>query len=150
MNPIDENLQVMAFIEAAPFAFGRHLAKLRRVKGWSQEKLALESGMARSYLGGIERGQRNVSLKNLVKLAKSLNIPTPVLMNFSVDEKLIQAKMQSLMLAGATVPPLSEKHSNEVCAPRDRRRRPESMDAQNRSMRSALHEEDSAYDADKS
>ena len=150
MNPTDDNLHMMAFIEAAPFAFGRHLAKLRKVRGWSQEKLALESGMARSYLGGIERGQRNVSLKNLVKLAKSLNVPAPVLMNFSVDENLIQVKLQILMLEGATVPPMSDKRPDTVPVPGALGRDHTSMDDQQRKKRSALHEKDTPYDTDES
>ena len=55
--------------------FGRRLAELRKQKGWSQEKLALESGIARSYLGGVERGQRNIALLNIYKLADALNVP---------------------------------------------------------------------------
>ncbi|NSL53537.1 helix-turn-helix domain-containing protein [Uliginosibacterium aquaticum] len=52
--------------------FGRRLATLRKQRGWSQEKLALESGLARSYLGGVERGQRNIALLNILKLARTL------------------------------------------------------------------------------
>jgi transcriptional regulator with XRE-family HTH domain len=52
--------------------FGRRLAALRRARGWSQERLALESGLARSYLGGVERGQRNIALLNILKLARTL------------------------------------------------------------------------------
>lgn len=52
--------------------FGRRLAALRKQRGWSQEKLALESGLARSYLGGVERGQRNIALLNILKLARTL------------------------------------------------------------------------------
>lgn len=55
--------------------FGRHLAALRRQAGWSQETLALESGLARSYLGGVERGQRNISLINISRLAGALSVP---------------------------------------------------------------------------
>lgn len=55
--------------------FGRHLAALRRQAGWSQESLALESGLARSYLGGVERGQRNISLMNICRLASALSVP---------------------------------------------------------------------------
>jgi transcriptional regulator with XRE-family HTH domain len=55
--------------------FGRRLAQVRKLKGWSQEKLALESGIARSYLGGVERGQRNVALLNICKLAQTLEVP---------------------------------------------------------------------------
>lgn len=52
--------------------FGRRLAALRKERGWSQERLALESGLARSYLGGVERGQRNIALLNILKLARTL------------------------------------------------------------------------------
>lgn len=65
--------------------FGRHLAKLRKAKGWSQEKLALESGLARSYLGGVERGQRNIALVNICKLAESMELPPAELMKFGGD-----------------------------------------------------------------
>ena len=36
--------------------FGQRLAAVRKERGWSQEQLALESGVARSYLSGVERG----------------------------------------------------------------------------------------------
>lgn len=62
--------------------FGRRLAELRRTKGWSQEKLALESGLARSYLGGVERGQRNIALLNICRLAETLGVSTSELMRF--------------------------------------------------------------------
>lgn len=63
--------------------FGRHLVALRRAKGVSQERLALESGLARSYLSGIERGLRNVSLVNICVLAKTLEFPPARLLEFS-------------------------------------------------------------------
>lgn len=66
--------------------FGRRLAELRRQRGWSQEALSLESGIARSYLGGIERGQRNVALVNICKLAEALGVPPAKLFNFSFAE----------------------------------------------------------------
>lgn len=62
--------------------FGRRLAQLRKERGWSQEKLALESGVARSYLGGIERGQRNVALMNICRLAEALVVEPAELMKF--------------------------------------------------------------------
>jgi transcriptional regulator with XRE-family HTH domain len=62
--------------------FGKKLTQLRKARGWSQEKLALESGLARSYLGGIERGQRNIALLNIFRLAETLQVPASALMNF--------------------------------------------------------------------
>jgi transcriptional regulator with XRE-family HTH domain len=63
--------------------FGRRLAMLRKEKGWSQEQLALQSGLARSYLSGVERGQRNIALENIVRLANILELRPSVLMDIS-------------------------------------------------------------------
>jgi len=62
--------------------FGRHLATLRKLRGWSQETLALESGLARSYLSGIERGVRNVALANICALADTLSLPPQEMLAF--------------------------------------------------------------------
>jgi transcriptional regulator with XRE-family HTH domain len=55
--------------------FGQRLVQLRRIKGWSQEHLAQESGLHRTYIGAVERGEQNISLKNISKLAHALQIP---------------------------------------------------------------------------
>jgi transcriptional regulator with XRE-family HTH domain len=68
--------------------FGAQLAQLRRTKGWSQEELALESGLARSYLGGVERGRRNVSLVNICRLSSALGVRLAVLMDFSIADEV--------------------------------------------------------------
>lgn len=60
--------------------FGLRIAELRKEKNWSQERLSLESGLARSYLGGVERGQRNIALLNIYQLAKTLGVTPAVLM----------------------------------------------------------------------
>jgi DNA-binding XRE family transcriptional regulator len=62
--------------------FGRRLAACRKERGWSQERLALESGIAPSYLGGVERGQRNIALLNICRLADALEITPSKLMAF--------------------------------------------------------------------
>ena len=54
--------------------FGKRVRALRLQKGWSQEELADNSGLHRTYVGAIERGEQNVSIDNIAKLAKSLNI----------------------------------------------------------------------------
>ncbi len=53
---------------------GINLRRLRRDKGWSQEDLAFESGLHRTYVSGIERGVRNPTLLILDKLAKTLGV----------------------------------------------------------------------------
>lgn len=62
--------------------FGKRLSVLRKELGWSQERLALESGIARSYLSGVERGKRNIALLNIVRLAETLNVPVKEIMSF--------------------------------------------------------------------
>lgn len=52
---------------------GKQIRKLRKELGLSQEQLALKAGVDRSYIGGIERGERNVSFLTLVKIAYCLN-----------------------------------------------------------------------------
>ncbi|MBN4057082.1 helix-turn-helix transcriptional regulator [bacterium AH-315-J21] len=55
-------------------AFGLRIKELRLERDWSQEKLADEADMDRSYVGDIERGARNVSLINICKLARTLEV----------------------------------------------------------------------------
>jgi transcriptional regulator with XRE-family HTH domain len=62
--------------------FGKKLVELRKEQAWSQEQLALESGLARSYLGGVERGQRNIALLNICRLAEALGVPPSELLRF--------------------------------------------------------------------
>ena len=60
--------------------FGQRLIQLRKARAWSQERLALESGLARSYVGGIERGQRNIALLNIYRLAEALRVTPSALL----------------------------------------------------------------------
>jgi len=54
--------------------FGENLKQLRKQKKLTQEKLAEYAGLDRTYIGGIERGERNISLINIEKIAKALDI----------------------------------------------------------------------------
>ena len=56
--------------------FGKRLRELRKSRGWSQEEFALRVDLDRSYVGGVERGERNVSLENICLIAEALSIPT--------------------------------------------------------------------------
>lgn len=62
--------------------FGQKVVHFRKMRGWSQEQLALESGLARSYLGGVERGQRNIALRNICRLAEALEVLPSELLRF--------------------------------------------------------------------
>jgi transcriptional regulator with XRE-family HTH domain len=59
---------------------GQKVRQLRKNAGiTSQEALADICGLDRTYIGGIERGERNVSMLNLAKIAKALGVSLPVL-----------------------------------------------------------------------
>ncbi len=53
---------------------GMRIKELRTQKGFSQEKLALEAEIDRTYLAGIENGRRNPTLKSLEKILRTLEI----------------------------------------------------------------------------
>lgn len=55
-------------------AFGRTLRKYRQQRGLSQEELAAKASLHRTYVGSVERGERNISLLNIVSLAEALKI----------------------------------------------------------------------------
>jgi transcriptional regulator with XRE-family HTH domain len=59
---------------------GRNVRCLRTDRGWSQEKLAFECEMKRSYLSDLERGTRNPSIKAVERLSKALNVPASELL----------------------------------------------------------------------
>jgi transcriptional regulator with XRE-family HTH domain len=61
-------------------SLGKAIRGLRLETGLSQEALAEDVGIDRSYMGGIERGEHNVALVNLVKIAQALNITTAELL----------------------------------------------------------------------
>ena len=54
--------------------FGDRVREIRKQKGLSQESLALACDLDRSYIGGVERGERNISLINIYKIAEALGV----------------------------------------------------------------------------
>ena len=55
--------------------FGQRVRVARDAQGWTQEDLAAEAGLDRTYVGSIERGERNLALLNINKLALALGEP---------------------------------------------------------------------------
>ena len=61
-------------------ALGDAIRRTRADLGLSQESLAVDAGLDRSYVGGIERGEHNVSVMNLHKLAAAMGVKISVLL----------------------------------------------------------------------
>jgi len=59
---------------ALQIVVGRNIRRLRRERGLSQEDLADEIGVHRTYMGGVERGERNLTLRSLERLAERLGV----------------------------------------------------------------------------
>jgi transcriptional regulator with XRE-family HTH domain len=60
--------------EDAKLIFGRRLRELRQARNLSQEALAAEAGLDRTYISSCERGHRNVSLENIYRIARALDV----------------------------------------------------------------------------
>ncbi len=62
---------------------GFNIRRIREERNMSQEELATLAGLHRAYVGQIERGEKNIGLKNLEKIAKALNVSIKVLLDIS-------------------------------------------------------------------
>ncbi len=61
---------------------GKKIKELRLRAGYSQEELASKAGLHRTYISDIERGERNVSVENIKKIADALNVDPSELLKF--------------------------------------------------------------------
>ncbi len=61
---------------------GNRIKELRKMQGLSQEKLAAKANLHYTYIGAVERGERNLSLQSIEKIAKGLNVSIAELFSF--------------------------------------------------------------------
>jgi transcriptional regulator with XRE-family HTH domain len=73
-------LRRATFLDDVQVRFGKRLRQVREQAGVSQEKLAELAGLHRTYVSSVERGLRNISLVNIERLARALNVPMTKLM----------------------------------------------------------------------
>ena len=55
-------------------SFGNNVRALRKMRGLSQEELSFKADLHRTYIGMIERGEKNITLTNIEKICKALNV----------------------------------------------------------------------------
>lgn len=67
-------------------AFGRNVRKFREIRGLSQERLAHLSGLHRTYIGAVERGERNITLLNAQRIAFALDLTLAELVRLQDDK----------------------------------------------------------------
>ncbi|MEK3880701.1 helix-turn-helix domain-containing protein [Paenibacillus sp. FSL M7-0420] len=65
-----------------PESVGNRIRELRKAKGWTQEQLAEAASLHYSYIGGVERGDRNISLETLEKIIAAFHIPAEEIFRF--------------------------------------------------------------------
>ncbi|MFT9848081.1 helix-turn-helix domain-containing protein [Aneurinibacillus sp. REN35] len=75
---------------------GKKVRSIRKAKSLTQEDLAEKAGVHRDYIGGLERGERNVSLASLEKILFALNISIEDFFSFQTENKLLNQKEQIL------------------------------------------------------
>ena len=71
----------MIYMESILKKFGNRVHQERVKKGWTQAELAKKCGLHRTYIGSIERYERNVSLENVERIALALDLSPQVLLS---------------------------------------------------------------------
>lgn len=66
--------------------FGKNVQKIRKIRHLSQEQLAELAGVHRTYIGMIERAEKNITLCNIERIAKGLNVPIIDLLSDKIND----------------------------------------------------------------
>lgn len=69
-------------VESARALLARNLVRLRNERGWSQEALAFEAGLHRTFIAHVERQGRNISIDNIDRIASALDVTVAELLQF--------------------------------------------------------------------
>lgn len=69
----------------AHVALGQAIRRVREQRGVSQEEMAYSAGLHRNYLGGVERGERNLGFTNLVRISGALGVRTSELVELAEE-----------------------------------------------------------------
>ncbi|MEK8211282.1 helix-turn-helix domain-containing protein [Paenibacillus sp. FSL L8-0463] len=92
-----------------PESVGNRIRELRKAKGWTQEQLAEAASLHYSYIGGVERGDRNISLETLEKIIAAFDVPAIELFRFEDETHHRKALDEHMAL-------LSSKSAEEIAA----------------------------------
>ncbi|MFC3749530.1 helix-turn-helix domain-containing protein [Paenibacillus sp. GCM10012306] len=92
-----------------PESVGNRIRELRKAKGWTQEQLAEAASLHYSYIGGVERGDRNISLETLEKIIAAFDIPAIEFFRFDDETERRKALDEHMAL-------LSSKSVKEIAA----------------------------------
>ena len=82
---------------------GQRIRQLRHAQGWTQQDLAERAGLDYKYVGAVERGERNITLDNIEKLAVGLGVEAQQLFLFTrtagvvAEERITEAKIRDLL-----------------------------------------------------
>ncbi len=90
-----------------PEDVGNRIRELRKAKGWTQEQLAEAAGLHYSYIGGVERGDRNISLETLEKIMNGLQVTAEEIFKFKEDAEYKRALDEHMTL-------ISGKSTDEI------------------------------------
>jgi transcriptional regulator with XRE-family HTH domain len=101
-----------------PATFSKVLHKRREALGISQEELSKRSGLHRTYISDVERGARNVSLKNMGRLSVALEVTPSVLMRWAEMTYANQSvDYSSITVKNELHRELLDVHAPDTCAP---------------------------------
>jgi transcriptional regulator with XRE-family HTH domain len=92
-----------------PESVGNRIRELRKAKGWTQEQLAEAASLHYSYIGGVERGDRNISLETLEKIIAAFDVPAIEFFRFEDETERRKALDEHMAL-------LSSKSAEEIAA----------------------------------